>query len=175
MAGLAIALVCNSRRRKKQLGEFPTSIQTKPPPKHQHSPKTAASSISRLWGSPTSPQWDSVPRSLERLNTMGCLSTVLTPNLDDLTSRDLSPRAMSLSIFRSGSDYRNGLGELVEAARACPSSQVLIPSPRQHSLTLITQLPDLQTMKNLQRVRMGQVSRCCGQTLSGSRIWTRCS
>uniref|UniRef100_A0ABK0M2T8 receptor protein-tyrosine kinase n=1 Tax=Rattus norvegicus TaxID=10116 RepID=A0ABK0M2T8_RAT len=53
VAGLAIALVCNSRRRKKQL--------------------------------------------------------VLTPNLDDLTSRDLSPRAMSLSIFRSGSDYRNGL------------------------------------------------------------------
>lgn len=53
VAGLAIALVCNSRRRKKQL--------------------------------------------------------VLTPNLDDLTPRDPPPRAMSLSIFRSGSDYRSGL------------------------------------------------------------------
>ncbi|XP_055485833.1 macrophage-stimulating protein receptor isoform X2 [Psammomys obesus] len=53
VAALAIALIFNSRRRKKQL--------------------------------------------------------VLAPNPDDLASLDQSPRAMSLSIFRSGSDYRSGL------------------------------------------------------------------
>ncbi|XP_029399186.1 macrophage-stimulating protein receptor isoform X3 [Mus pahari] len=34
---------------------------------------------------------------------------VLTPNLDDLASLDRSPRAMPLSMFRCGSDYRSGL------------------------------------------------------------------
>ncbi|XP_050996281.1 macrophage-stimulating protein receptor [Acomys russatus] len=62
VAALAIALVFNSRRRKKQL--------------------------------------------------------VLAPNLDDLASLDRSPRAMSLSIFRSDSDYRSGLGEMVGGTRS---------------------------------------------------------
>lgn len=49
---------------------------------------------------------------------MGCLSTVLAPNMDDLAaSPDSSPRAMSLSIFRCGSDYRSGLGEMVGGGR----------------------------------------------------------
>lgn len=49
---------------------------------------------------------------------MDCLSTVLAPNMDDLVaSQDLSPRTMSLSIFRSGSDYRSGLGEMVGGGR----------------------------------------------------------
>lgn len=83
------------------------------------SPKTVASSISRLWGSPTSPQGDLVPRSMERLTTtMGCLSTVLDPNMDNLAAPlDPSPRTVSLSLFRSGSDYRSGLGEMAGGSR----------------------------------------------------------
>lgn len=61
---------------------------------------------------------------------MGCLSTVLASNPDDLASLDPSPRAMSLSIFRCGSDYRSGLGEMVGGSRtrACLSLQALTPS-----------------------------------------------
>lgn len=63
---------------------------------------------------------------------MGCLSTVLSLNPDDPASLDQTTGATPLPVFRSGCDYRNGLGEMVEVPEAGA-----IPSARQdaHSLS----------------------------------------
>ncbi|KAF0875081.1 RON protein, partial [Crocuta crocuta] len=49
---------------------------------------------------------------------------VLSPNLDDLVSLDQTTGAIPLPVLRSGSDYRNGLGEKGEALKvgAAPSA-----------------------------------------------------
>ncbi|KAB0402466.1 hypothetical protein E2I00_006489, partial [Balaenoptera physalus] len=57
---------------------------------------------------------------------------VLSPNLDDLASLDRTTGAMPLPLLHSSSDYRNGLGEMVEVLEA---GTILSAPPVPHSLS----------------------------------------
>lgn len=120
VAVLAAALIFNYRRRK-QLGELSATLPTQPvPPNHGLS-----KFLCPLFGGlPTPPGYRAASTSLEKLATKGCLSIVLSLNPGDLASLDRTTEAMPLPVLRSGSDYRNGLGETGAAlkARAIPSA-----------------------------------------------------
>lgn len=117
VAALATALIFNYRRRK-QLGELFIPLLTQPIPSQTWYLQVLF--LLRPWRSAHT-SW---VLSLDGLATRGCLSTVLSPNLDDLVSLDQTTGAIPLPVLRSGSDYRNGLGEKGKALKvgAAPSA-----------------------------------------------------
>ncbi|XP_039084287.1 macrophage-stimulating protein receptor isoform X2 [Hyaena hyaena] len=112
VAALATALIFNYRRRK-QLGELFIPLLTQPIPSQTWYLQVLF--LLRPWRS-THTSW---VLSLDRLATRGCLSTVLSPNLDDLVSLDQTTGAIPLPVLRSGSDYRNGLAPAADGLDSC--------------------------------------------------------
>lgn len=139
LVAVLAAILVFSYHRRKQLGEPSTAILTQPsPPNYDVSkPLYPLSLCPGLGGLPTPPGSGSASRTLEWLATSRHLSTVLSSNLEDLASLDRTPGAVPLPLLRSGSDYRNGLGEMLEVL----GGTILSAPPAPHSFSSSTAPP----------------------------------
>lgn len=138
LVAVLAAILVFSYRWRKQLGEPSTAILTQPSPPNYDISKPLYPLCPGLGGLPTPPGSGSASRTLEWLATSRHLSTVLSSNLEDLASLDRTPGAMPLPLLRSGSDYRNGLGEMLEVLE---DGTILSAPPAPHSLSSSTAPP----------------------------------
>lgn len=109
-----------------------------PHPQTMMSPSPYILSLPRPWGSAHTSGSGSASGTLEWLATSRHLSTVLSRNLEDLASLDRTTGTLPLPLLRSGSDYRNGLGEMLEVLEG---GTILSAPPAPHSLSSSTAPP----------------------------------